>query len=81
MASIGNPPRPQREILADRALIEACIERVGFVFRGIEPAKNGGVIAIVVNGNKTIMHLGRDRAEATFSLAALMRRPLGRGER
>ena len=80
MTTLGNR-RPAREIRAFEALDEALAQREGFVFRGIEPAAGGGVVAIVVNGEKKIMHLGTDTADAVFGAAALARRPLGRDGR
>lgn len=77
-ASIGRTPRPAREVKAEQVLDEALLTREGFVLRGIEPAKGGGMVAIVVNGEKRIMHLGRDKADAMFGLAHYMTLPVGR---
>ncbi len=81
MASIGQTIRTPREIKAYEALDEALTARDGFAFSGFEPASGGGVIAVVVNGTKVIMHLGYDEAHAVSGLAALALRPLGRDGR
>ena len=43
-----------------------------------ESLADGGVVAIVVDGEKRLMHLGRDKADAMFRLATLAARPEGR---
>lgn len=78
MASIGQDRIPRRELIARDKAEKAVAER-GFTLRGTEPAPVGrGVIAIAVNGTHTIVHVGPDKAEALFGLAALASRPMGR---
>jgi hypothetical protein len=43
-----------------------------------KPSKGSGVVAVVIDGKKVLMHLGRDEADAMFGLAALASRPAGR---
>lgn len=69
-AFIGRPPKAPRDVVAQRTCDEALAAR-GFVFRGLDPAPDGGVIAVAVNGRKVLMHLGRNKTDALFSLARL----------
>ena len=75
--SIGQPPRTPREITAESKMLDAIAAR-GFDFTGFQPAP-GGVVAVAINGEKVLMHLGRDKADAASRLATLALRPEGRG--
>ena len=61
----------------EKALIrmeEALGER-DLAFDRFDRLPSGGVIAVAVNGEKVLMHLGRDEVDAMFNLAALAVRP------
>lgn len=48
----------------------------GFAFAGFEPPSDGkGVVAVAINGDKVLMHLGRDEVDAMFRLASMAARP------
>lgn len=74
--SIGQPPRSPREITAEQKMLDALVER-GFSFDGFQHAP-GGIVAVAINGEKVLMHLGRDKADAASRLATLALRPEGR---
>lgn len=80
--SIGNGAGrkiPFRE-RARMALEEACgnrgiVPEVDFE----KPSSGDGVVAVVIDGEKRLYHLGTDEGDAMFRLASLVRRPVGRG--
>jgi hypothetical protein len=58
---------------------EIALSERNFALTGFEkPSKGSGVIAVAVNGEKVLMHLGRDEADAMYNLASLAARPAGR---
>lgn len=66
----------------ERALIEAEValaERDFALSDFRRPSTGKGIVAVGIDGRKTLMHLGRDKADALFGLASLARRPAGRG--
>lgn len=77
MGHIGNlDPRTRLDRL-ERARIAV---EIALSDRGITPLVtfeqlSGGVIAVVVDGEKRLMHLGTDRADALFRLASMAARP------
>lgn len=62
----------------DQATIrmEVALAERDFAFAGFEQPRNGpGIIAVAINGEKRLMHLGRDEVDAMFLLANEAARP------
>lgn len=76
---IGNGVRPPRPLSRrEKALIrlEEALGARDFVFdRFTRPRSGRGVIAVAVNGERVLMHLGRDEADAMYNLATYARLP------
>ncbi len=78
MAHIGNRPISFEE-KARVALEVALAERdISPVVMFEEPSSGSGIVAVVIDGEKRLMHLGKNRGEAMFRLASLVSRPIGR---
>lgn len=76
---IGNRPISFRE-RATVALETALAERnITPLWHFEKPAQGSGVVAVVVEGEKRLYHLGKNEADAEFRLASLVSRPAGRG--
>jgi hypothetical protein len=76
-SSIGRPPKPRRDVVA-QTKADAALAARGYVYRGLEDAADGGVVAVAVNGRHVLMHLGRDKTDALFGLARVAAAPEGR---
>ena len=62
----------------DQAIIrmEVALGERDLAFAGFEKPRSGsGIIAIAVNGERVLMHLGRDGVDAMFQLANAAVRP------
>jgi hypothetical protein len=82
---IGNrDPRSAEGVRLSRAerarmAAEIALAERDYALTGFEsPAKGSGIIAVAINGEKRLMHLGRDEADALYNLAHLASRPASR---
>ncbi|HXS48418.1 MAG TPA: hypothetical protein VN756_13255 [Solirubrobacterales bacterium] len=75
---IGNRPMSFRE-RAEIALETALAERdIAPDIHFEKPSAGSGIVAVVVDGEKRLFHLGTDEGDAMFRLARLASRPAGR---
>jgi hypothetical protein len=82
MTSIGNRDPSFRLDRVERARIavEAALadRDISPLISFERPSGGSGIVAVVIDGEKVLMHLGRDQADAMFRLATLAARPVGR---
>lgn len=77
---IGNrDPRVVARLEKARIAAEIALAERNFALSGYtQPSTGHGLVAVAIDGEKRLMALGRDEADALFRLASLAARPAGR---
>lgn len=76
----GRKPRRLPFRVRARIALETALGERGIVpdVRFERPSSGDGVVAVVIDGEKRLYHLGTDEADAMFQLSRLASRPAGR---